>query len=143
VKRETSLLGTWLKTERLQRGLTIRELAARAGITHPRISQIEAGDEATRDMVERLVAALAGEGTDEHVYRSLLNAGLKAAFPRPEDGAETLSPAEALLRSTRAAQQAAESGEGLTEDVMDNLIDQIERFAEFSVAQEAQRQSKA
>lgn len=95
MKREEALLGTWLRKERLKRGLTIRALAERAGITHPRISQIESGDEATRDMVMRLVTALAGEHPDEHIYNSLLNAGLKAAFPRPEDaydadGLETL-----------------------------------------------------
>jgi len=137
-----TVFAQWLYDARQERGLTMTALADRAGISHARIVQLEKGDAPTRDMAERLVAALAGEGADEHVYRALLNAGLKAAFPRPEDASETLSPAEALLRSTRAAQQAAESGEGLTEAVMDNLIDQIEKFAEFSVAQEAQKQSK-
>ena len=72
-------LARWLRTSRVSRGLTIRELAALAGISHPRISQIEGGDTATRDMIERLARALSPEGADEHTARALLNAGLKAS----------------------------------------------------------------
>lgn len=59
--------------------MTIRALAARVGITHPRISQLENGDEASRDMVTRLAAALSGPDADERTATALLNAGLKAA----------------------------------------------------------------
>lgn len=75
----------WLYDARTNRGLTMTALADRAGISHARIVQLEKGNAPTRDMVERLVAALMGDDPEGHVFRALLNAGIKAAFPRPED----------------------------------------------------------
>ena len=131
--------GNWLKQAREARGLTTRALAARAGISAPRITQIEKGGDCTRDMVERISRALTTEDADDHGYHALLNAGLKAAFPRPEDATASLSPAAALLRSTLAAQQAAENGKELTETQIDALIDDLEKFAEFSVTRETRK----
>lgn len=133
----------WLKQERAQRGLTTRALAARAGISAPRITQIEKGGEATRDMIERIVRALTLGDSDDRAYRSLLNAGMRAAFPRPEDASRSLSPAEALVRRTMDYQKEAQGGiVELTEAQVDALIDSLEKFAEFSVTQEAQKQPK-
>ncbi len=70
---------SWLRKVRAAQGLTMRDLAALAGTTHPRISQIENGDTPSRDMVERLARALSPDDADEHTARALLNAGLKAA----------------------------------------------------------------
>lgn len=60
------------------------------GVSHSRITQIEKGGPATPDMVERLARALSS-GND-HIFRALLNAGLKAGFPRPEDVEKDADP---------------------------------------------------
>ncbi len=80
-----TVFAQWLYDARTERGLTMTVLADRAGISHARIVQLEKGDLPTRDMVERLVVGLLAKDSDEYVSRTLLNAGIKAAFPRPED----------------------------------------------------------
>ena len=72
-------LAGWLRSARKRAGLTVRALAINAGISHPRISQIEAGDSASRDMIERLARGLTPPDADEHTAEHLLIAGLKAA----------------------------------------------------------------
>jgi len=77
--RSSKPLAVWLRSARDARGMSVRALAERAGISHPRISQIEGGDSATRDMVERLATALSPGDEDSYTSQQLLNAGLKAA----------------------------------------------------------------
>lgn len=51
--------GDWLRRTRESRGLSVRGLAEKAGITHPTISQIENHKTgATRDMVRKLAEGL-------------------------------------------------------------------------------------
>ena len=69
----------WLYEERSSRGLTMVVLAGRAGVSHPRIVQLEKGDSPSRDMVARLASGLSGDDPDEHTSAALLNAGLNAA----------------------------------------------------------------
>jgi transcriptional regulator with XRE-family HTH domain len=77
---ELPAFARWLFNERRSRGLTMVVLAERAGISHPRIVQLEKGGTPSRNMVERLASALAcpcaGKESDGD---ALLNAGLKAA----------------------------------------------------------------
>ena len=64
--RETPF-AKWLYEERSSRGLTMVVLAGRAGVSHPRIVQLEKGDSPSRDMVARLASGLSGDDPDEHI----------------------------------------------------------------------------
>ena len=52
--------GWRLADMRKRRGLTQEQVATRMGVTKGRVSQIEAGDVSTQDVLERYVAALGG-----------------------------------------------------------------------------------
>lgn len=61
----TRPFGEWLREQRESRGLSVRGLAAKAGITHSMISQIEnAKTGATRDMVRQLADGLEVDRSD-------------------------------------------------------------------------------
>ena len=83
----------WLYEERSSRGLTMVVLAGRAGVSHPRIVQLEKGDSPSRDMVARLASGLSGDDPDEHTSAALLNAGLNAA------GFASVQPEPSALKS--------------------------------------------
>ncbi len=77
---ERSLIAHWLKENRLKRGLTQEEVASAADVDTTYISKIELGKKSpSRKVVEKFALALASSEADEDSYRSLLNAGLKAA----------------------------------------------------------------
>ena len=73
-------LALWLRDRRKRRGLTVRALAEKAGVSHPRISQIEGGDTATSDMILRLAEALAPENASEDERQAIIQEGIGAAF---------------------------------------------------------------
>ncbi len=132
-------LGQFIRKSREDKGWTLKDLHEKSGIGYSYVSNIERGyinpkrgPVTPSDDVLTQIAETLG-----------VSAGKLHSVLGRDENADSASPAAALLRNTRAAQQAAEGGEGLTEEVMDALIDQIERFAEFSVAQEAQKQGKA
>ena len=73
----------WLKRTRSYRGLSMNALAVSANTSQARITQLEKCDDRSatpsRDMVERLAAALTPEGASEEQAYSILRDGLYAA----------------------------------------------------------------
>ena len=94
-----SPFANWLILARRERGWSQTALADAASVSPAAISKIESGGAFSRDMVERLARALTPDEADEHVFRSLLNAGIRAAFPRPEDEGQTAPTPRDLTRS--------------------------------------------
>jgi len=86
-QRETTPFGTWLKTTRNERGMTLEAVADRADTAQPVVTNLERGSRnPSRDMVARLARALMLSDADIEgsIYHRLLNAGLKAAGFLPE-----------------------------------------------------------
>ena len=137
--RETPF-AKWLYEERNSRGLTMVVLAGRAGVSHPRIVQLEKGDTPSRDMVARLAAGLSANSADEHTTAATLNAGLRAAGFATTDE-PTTRPMMMFLE-----QKVRYSADGETRDLTpaeaDQLVSELEELAALRIAQ-VQRQGKA
>ena len=140
-RHPTTVFGEWLFAELEHRGWERKTLAVKSGVGITTINQIIAGvRNPSREMVTRLVAALPKPIPGERASNTLLDKGLQAAGFAPVLPRDALlPPAAALVRDKLAG--ISEDVE-LTEAQMDALIDDLEKFAEFSVAREAQKQSK-
>lgn len=83
---ESAGLGEWIKQKRLERKLSLRELADLAGIAHSSLDKLERGGGARDSTVELLVGALAGpEASPEEAQELLLEARRVRAGLEPQE----------------------------------------------------------
>jgi transcriptional regulator with XRE-family HTH domain len=86
VPSKVNAFGVWLKQARVERGKSLRVIAADIGISAPTIFRLESGKYSpTCDMVESIVNALVSEDYNTANTIRLLNAGLRAAGFATED----------------------------------------------------------
>ena len=105
-KQHYITLGEWLKTVRLQRGLSLRKLAETAGISHTTIDKIERGGGIRDDTLTLLVGALSE--TPEEKERLLLDA--KAALAGlPPRNPEVDELAQRILRLSTGDQRMVQA----------------------------------
>jgi transcriptional regulator with XRE-family HTH domain len=119
---KTTPLARWLYGRRTARGLTMKALAEMAGVSHPRIVQIEKGGSATRDMIERLAGAMVHGAADAEERERLTNEGLAAGGFTPYRDPEPEIPGVELLREAGWSELDDEQRE-----ILGSLIRQFKR----------------
>lgn len=98
-----SALGRWLKGLREDRGLSLREVAQRAGVDHAYVHRLETGakEAPSSEVIEKLITALTPSPRDAEILRLL--AGLPNIDPGLADfarGDATVSPQELHVLTT-------------------------------------------
>ncbi len=84
-------LGEWIKQKRVERKLSLRELAELAGIAHSSLDKAERGGGVRESTLELIVRALAGEEADTEELRELMvearrvRAGLSELEAQPDE----------------------------------------------------------
>ena len=98
-----SALGRWLKGLREDRGLSLREVAHRAGVDHAYVHRLETGakEDPSGEVIEKLITALTPSPRDAEILRVL--AGLPNVDPGLTDFARadhTVSAREVHVLTT-------------------------------------------
>lgn len=134
---EDGRFADWLRNARAHRGLTMQVLGELADISHASVSKIESGRaNPSRDMVQRLAAALTPDGADERTRASLLRDALYAAgFSAPGD----LPPSRETIYDPLFDELDIASADGV---VTEDMVEDIRRYVRFRINEERQGNAK-